>query len=85
MWQVQNTLIVGVAMHRNHMAFNDRKLVVKHLCDGRQAIGRARRVADDFMVACKAIGVDADAKRPVDVSAAWSADDDPVGSCTQML
>ena len=46
---VEEVLIGGVGVDRAHLAVADADRLVQHLGDGRQAVGGARRVADDVV------------------------------------
>src|SRR5882672_5841346 len=47
---VERALRVGVRVHRGEEALLDPELVVEHLRDGREPVGRARSVRDDVVL-----------------------------------
>ena len=64
--QVEQVLVVRVGVDRRHPAADDAELLVQHLGKRRQAVGRARRVADDVVRRrIVLVGVDAQDQREV--------------------
>ncbi len=50
--EVEDDLIVGVAVDRGHDAGDDAEALVQHLDDGREAVRRAGGVRDDVVLRC---------------------------------
>ena len=50
MWEVEQTLVVGVGVDRRHPASGETECVVQHLRHGRQAVRRTRCVRDDVVL-----------------------------------
>ena len=57
--RVQRRLVAGVGMDRRHHAFLDADGFMQHLGEGREAVGRARRIRDDEVILGQLVVVDA--------------------------
>ena len=75
---VERDLVVREGVDRGHEAFDDAEAVVEDLGDRREAVGRAGRVGDVFLIGGQFFVVDAENAREDVVALSGSGDDDLV-------
>ena len=74
--RVEQLLVGGVGVHRGQHAVADAERLVEHLGDGRQAVGRARRVGDDVVALRVVVGLEVDPQRDGEVGLLGRRGDD---------
>ncbi len=64
---IQDLLVVGVAVNRRHQPAFDADRVMGHLRDGREAVGRARRVRNNHILCRERLVIDAEHDGLIDI------------------
>ena len=84
MWEIEDLLVVGVAVHRRHEAVFEAEIVHHDFHDGDEAVRGARRVGDDVVLG-RIVLLVIDAHHDRDVFAfGRSGNDDLLRACRAM-